>query len=462
MRKRGLSFFLCIISLLIISINNVFAKKYLNYLKDRNKQVQAKQVYPPFAVWYYEYDGKFKDVFFYPLGQCNYEKNRIYWRTFLGLFSYDIHFHKQQTYAEGKFFPFYFFKKGFGQENDYAAVWPLCGTVKTFLGKDRADWFLWPFWVKTINNQTMNYWFPWPIMNYRCGISHGFGFWPIGGHFYQKGVYDDRYMLWPLIYHRKDFDKNTIKRGFLPFYAYEKTPKIKDLSIVWPIWGHRHEYDKHYEEHRILWPLWVQAKGDDRLINRWGPFYTYSENKHRKSSKTWYLWPFIKQQNWQEKGIDFHQEQFLYFIFWHQEQKNHTNGKILGNKTHFWPIYSYWNNGQGHEQMQMLSPFEVFFQSNQMVRDLYTPFFNLFRYDKNNDVIKQSFLFNWIREERKGRDVYFHWSGVIDYKNTTEERLFSLLKGLLECRKVKGETTCRLFWIPLKNSKKTMKDSKLL
>lgn len=455
--------FVYIFCLLLISNFDVFAKRRHKISQDKKAQIRnQEQVYPPFAARYYEGMDKFRDYYFYPLGQATYEEGHIYWKTFLNLFNYDRHFYKKRPYSEGKFFPIYFFKEGFGKSNDYAAVWPLGGTVKNFWGKEQADWFLWPLWVKTTQGKTYNYWFPWPFINYRCGISHGFGLWPMGGHFYQTGVYDDRYMLWPLIYHRKDFDKNAIKRGFLPFYAYEKTPNVSDLSIIWPIWGHRFVYDKHYEEYRILWPFFVQANGDDRLINRWGPFYTYSENKARKSNKTWYLWPFIKQQNWQENDIDFHQEQFLYFIFWHQEQKNHQNGKFLGNKTHFWPIYSYWKNAQGREQLQIFSPLEVFFQNNTMIRDLYTPFFNLFHYDKNDNAVTQTFLFNWITEKRNGKDVQFCWKFLMDYKNTAEEKSFSLLNGLIEYKKMNNEKCCRLFWIKLKNSKKKAKDCKVL
>ena len=206
--------FVYIFCLLLISNFDVFAKRRHKISQDKKAQIRnQEQVYPPFAARYYEGMDKFRDYYFYPLGQATYEEGHIYWKTFLNLFNYDRHFYKKRPYSEGKFFPIYFFKEGFGKSNDYAAVWPLGGTVKNFWGKEQADWFLWPLWVKTTQGKTYNYWFPWPFINYRCGISHGFGLWPMGGHFYQTGVYDDRYMLWPLIYHRKDFDKNAIKNA---------------------------------------------------------------------------------------------------------------------------------------------------------------------------------------------------------------------------------------------------------
>lgn len=414
------------------------------------------------AIARYESPEKTSNYFLYPLGTSHNEPNHLYWTAPMGLFNYDTFYNHRKVYRQGNFFPFYFFRSGFGTSNDYAAIWPLGGTVRNFLGKEEARWFLWPLWVKTKNSGTINYWYPWPFINYRCGTSHGLAIYPLGGHFFQKNVYDERYFLWPLGYRYINFERQELKKGFLPFYAYERSPNVRDLSIIWPIWGHRKENKPAYEEHRILWPLWVKGHGDIRYVNRWAPFYTHSENKKRHYKKTWYLWPFIKEQYWHENDIHIHQEQFLYFIFWHQEQKSDKNPKFLAKKIHFWPIYSYWDNGQGHEQMQMLSPFEVFFPNNAMVRDIYTPLFALYRYDENNGVVRQDFLFRLFQEERNGNDVHLHCNFLLDYKNAESEKRFSLLNGLFEYKKISGEKTFKLFWCKLKKHSKCSKDGKVL
>ena len=410
----------------------------------------------------YKTPGKRSDYLLYPLGIAHQEHHHLYWSNLLTLFNYDVFYDDQQVYRQGNFFPFYFFRSGFGKSNDYGAVWPLGGTVKNFFGKEEANWFLWPLWVKTQNSGTINYWYPWPLINYRYGKSHGFAFYPLGGHFSQDGVYDERYFLWPLGYHYVNFERQELKKGFLPFYAYEKSPNVRDLSIIWPIWGHRKEHNPIYEEHRILWPLWVQGRGEERYVNRWAPFYTHSKNKKRCLKKTWYLWPFVKELSWKEGDMNIYQEQFLYFVFWSQEQKNCKNLNFFAKKIHFWPIYSYWEDGHGHKQMQMLSPFEVFFPTNTMVRDIYTPLFALYRYDEYNGVIQQSFWFNLFQEKREGDDVHLHCKFLLDYKNTKDEKCFSLLNGLFEYKKVFGEKTIKLFWCKLKKHSKYSRDDKVL
>lgn len=467
--KKSRQFLCCI----VIVAGHLFANKYEEqngnyfypFVEKSLKETQEVGFLRPFRAQYKPIieDKKTENYFLYPFGREYREKEHIYWSNFFGLFSYDWRFTQEKNYREGIFFPIYFFKKGYGSKDDYAAVWPLGGTVKNFLGKDQADWFLWPFWVKTYKGDQRNYWAPWPFVNVRKGDSKGFALWPLGGHFYKNNHYDERYVLWPLFYqHRYWQPEESLKTGFLPFYAYEKSKNVEDLSIIWPIWGRRWEKKPHYEEHRILWPLWVQGRGDTRLINRWAPFHTYSENKVHKSNKEWFLWPFIKQQNWIEQSVAIHQEQFLYFLFWHQEQKNAQTGEFLGNKTYFWPIYSYWNNGKGHEQIQVLSPFEVFSPTNKMIKNIYTPLFSLYRYEKNGDVICQNFLFNLFNEKQDSSGCHFKYAIFLEYKNRPQEKFFSLLKGLFEYKKIEGQKSFRILWITLKRKDKQRKDLKAL
>ncbi len=456
-----------------ISVGYVLANKsegqsknyFYPIVEKKSNNAEMVQFLRPFGAQYKPVgeEEQTENYFLYPFGRDYREKERICWSNFFGLFNYDWRFSSEKQYQEGQFLPFVFFRKGYGVESDYAAVWPLGGAVKNFLGKDRSDWFLWPLWVKTYKGEQVNYWAPWPFVTVRKGDSQGFALWPLGGHFYKENAYDERYAIWPLFYrHQYWKPEKSLKTGFLPLYAYEKTANVKDLSIIWPIWGHRWEKHPHYEEHRILWPLWVQGKGDTRLINRWAPFHTYSENKAHKSNKEWFLWPFIKQQNWIEQSVAIHQEQFLYFLFWHQEQKNAQTGEFLGNKTHFWPFYSYWNNGKGHEQVQALSPFEVFFPNNKMIREIYTPLFSLYRYEKDGNTIRQSFLFKLFYEKQDPLGQHLKYSIFLEYKNKPQEKYFSLLKGLLEYKRIKEEKSFRIFWITLKKKDRPKKDLKVL
>ncbi len=401
----------------------------------------------------YEKPNSIENNFLYPFGQDFQQPNRHYGYCFFTLCRYDSKIEHRKTYREGYFFPFYFYKRGYG-EDDYTAVWPLGGTIKNMFGKQRIDWCGWPLYVKTHKNGDVNQWFPFPILNKRGGATRGFAFYPLGGHFYNDKK-DLRYFLWPLGYDHRFYDKQHIKKGFLPFYAYEKSPKVKDLSIVWPFFGRRWEQTPNYEEHRILWPLWVQGRGEQRNVNRWAPFYTHSERTKGHYQKTWRLWPLLKEQSWLERNIDVQQQQVFYFLVWNQTQYAHHTGRFLGKKTHFWPFFSSWNNGNGRKQLQILSPLSVFFPENPLVRDIYNPLFHLFRYDKDGNVVRYGVLFNLFQEYRR-LDIHeldLHVFFLLRFTKTPKSTCFSLLKGLFEYKKMEEKTSLRLFWLPPRSPK---------
>jgi len=109
-----------------------------------------------------------------------------------------------------------------------------------------------------------------------------------------------------------------------------------------------------------------------------------------------------------------------------------------------------------------LSPFEVFFPNNKMIREIYTPLFSLYRYEKDGSKIRQSFLFKLFCEEQDPVGQHLKCSIFLEYKNRPQEKYFSLLKGLLEYKKIKEEKSFRVFWITLKKKDKQRKDLKTL
>jgi hypothetical protein len=115
------------------------------------------------------------------------------------------------------------------------------------------------------------------------------------------------------------------------------------------------------------------------------------------------MWPFYHQQEWTDAGLDQKKTQFLYFLYWDMEQRDPARpSSATAHKTHLWPLYSRWDNGAGRQQIQALSPFEVFFQHDDRVRQLWTPLFSVYRYDRRSpDEVAASYLFNCIAYRRR-------------------------------------------------------------
>jgi hypothetical protein len=162
---------------------------------------------------------------------------------------------------------------------------------------------------------------------------------------------------------------------------------------VWPFFGYTHRTEPvRYDEMRYLWPLFVQGRGDDRYIDRWGPFYTHSRIKGY--DKTWVLWPLFRRGIWDDDRLTQEKTQILYFVYWSQEQWRRGHPKDApAYKRHLWPLFSAWDNGAGRSQFQLFSPFDVFFPNNDIVRRLYTPLFAIYRSDRRGTEYSSRSLF---------------------------------------------------------------------
>jgi len=150
----------------------------------------------------------------------------------------------------------------------------------------------------------------------------------------------------------------------------------------------------------------VQGRGaDGRIINRWAPFYTHSV-RPGGDEKKWVLWPLYREANWTEAGLAQTKTQFLYFLYWDLEQRDPRRpAAASARKTHLWPLFSAWDNGAGRRQVQLLSPFEVFYPHDAQVRILWSPLFSLYRFDRRSpEAVRTSFLFNCVTYRREAAD----------------------------------------------------------
>ncbi len=350
------------------------------------------------------------------------------------------------TQPDGRFdvWPFYFSRTAADPADSYRALFPLGGTIKNRFGKDRINFVLFPLYAHTEKNGRQITHAPWPFLRFIGGEGyHGFEFWPLFGRNAHDSDYDRRFYLWPFGY------KSTtnlsepvpdVALGILPFYARDTGPGYIRETYGWPFFGYTHRTAPyHYDEKRYFWPFLVQARGDDRVVNRWAPFYTHSVIKG--FNKTWLLWPLYRNQHWQSDGVAQQKNQFLFFFYWSLKQQSLTNPAAApAHKTHLWPLFSSWDNGAGQRQVQALSPFEVFFPGNDTVRQLWPPLFALYRYDRQPDAsARHSLLWNAVTWRHSATTKEFHLGPLFSVHADPERRRLALGSGLIGLQRRTGE-----------------------
>ena len=331
--------------------------------------------------------------------------------------------------------PFYLSRQTGNPTTSYRAVFPLYGSITQRFGQDRWTWALFPLYGRFEKNGVTTTTTPWPIIKVLRGQENrGFEVWPLFGYRAKPGAYREQFYLWPLIYRTESKlweTKPDVKSGFLPFFARTSDANSRSETYLWPFFGY---YDRtaptRYHETRYFWPLLVQGRGDDRIVNRWAPFYTRSAGKGVE--KTWLLWPFWRQVVSDEGALIQTKRQLLYFLYNSTEQRSSTNPVLpAARKTHVWPLFTLWDNGAGRRQLQALNPLEVFFPHNETMRITYTPLFGLYRYDRASlDTASHSLLWNFVTLRREPSSKEFHLGPLFSAETQPRAKRYTLFSGL--------------------------------
>lgn len=345
--------------------------------------------------------------------------------------------------------PVYFSHETGDPHESYHAVFPLGGTIKHRFGKDRINFILFPLYAQVERNGAQTTYAPWPFLRLVRGEGHqGFAVWPLYGQWGREGDYAEKFILWPFIYqstaHLSEAQPDE-KFGVLPFYTRETSPGYRNENYLWPFFGYSDRTQPvKYHERRHPWPLFVQGRGDVRYVNRWAPFYTHSVVKGY--DKTWVAWPLYRHAHWEDDGIAQEKNQVLYFFYWSLTQHSTTNPAAApAHKTHLWPLLTSWNNGAGRRQLQLLSPLEVFFPTNEPVRVLYSPFFALYRYDQRAPgETRHTLLFNLLGWEKSPAKKEFHLGPLFSLQASPEGSRVALGRGLLAWQRQPGPARWKL------------------
>ncbi|MGA3008011.1 MAG: hypothetical protein ABSE59_08990 [Opitutaceae bacterium] len=347
--------------------------------------------------------------------------------------------------------PFYFSRQTGEPASSYHALFPVVGAVQDrFFGMDESSWILFPLYGRFEKNHVVTTTAPWPFLRVTQGEgNHGFGLWPLFGWRAKDGAYHEQYYLWPFLFKNERAlwsPQPEVKSGVLPFFYLEREPGSISKSYFWPFFGYTDRTAPyHYHETRYFWPALVQGRGDDRYLNRWGPFYTHSIVKGR--DKTWVLWPLWRQTCWDEAGLAQTKTTLLYFLYWSLTERSPAHPQWPpARRTSLWPLFTLWDNGAGRRQVQVPSPFEPYFPTNGSIRLVYNPLTAVYRYDRSAPgAVRQDFLFSFVTYQREPGRTEFHFGPFFKVQRAPEAARISLLGGLLGLSRHSGGTGWHLF-----------------
>lgn len=358
--------------------------------------------------------------------------------------------------AENQFtlFPLLFYKNvPDSPEQSYLGVFPLLGEIKGRLFHDRISWAAFPLYAQFEKRGHSHYALPWPFVRVMTGEeASGFAIWPLFG-IYEELRQRYRYFLWPLIYDKEQFDQAGESQmhswGVLPFFTGDDGPNFRSRSYLWPFFGFREKTgETPYHETLLFWPFLLQGRGEVDYENRWMPLYSsrLREGVHNR----WILWPLWNRRQYALADLEVRRDRLLYFLWWDMKQESpDQENDFEARKTHLWPLFSRWTDGQGTTQWQVLSPLEPLFHKNQVVRDLYSPLFAIYRFEENEETEtrRHRALFSLVTWERGPEKNHFDLGPLLRLHRKEDNREFSLGRGLFSRKTKNDKTHYRLFWL---------------
>lgn len=358
----------------------------------------------------------------WPLGTVSRRDDRYYWRflLFYGTGGAESRLAEGDDPYRFRLFPFFFAGRTIDDE-PYAAVFPIGGTIRNFLVFSKLRFVLFPLYADGETADVEMRTVLWPIYLTRHGEHiDQFRLWPIYGSRERRGKYQtDRteFALWP-IWTSTHIEGETINGdGFVlfPIYGhshYERTKRGEEES--WMVLPPLFTYGRGDDGFRKLyapWPFYRAFDRDDQHERHYWPIYGSVTNKH--SVREYALWPFFQKTVTDDtlvRRTSIHAPLPFYFHFGAEASNPSSTNTVDYCYSRVWPLFSYRRN-QGVTTTRF--PELSLWSRSEPIERNWAPLWTLFSYRaKENGAYCTDILWgfvSWGRDSEEKRHFRLFW-----------------------------------------------------
>ncbi|MEQ8764352.1 MAG: hypothetical protein RL885_10525 [Planctomycetota bacterium] len=385
------------------------------------------------------------------------------------------------------FIPFLWGGSSKNGEEDYFALFPLFGSIHSFLSYERFRFFLFPLYSDATKRQygerkhSTN--ILWPIL----GWSHGggedsfrllpfYGYTDLHDPIHDRDVYKRSYYLWPFFHlYENQLDTDDPTSGWMlwPLYGQEISERSRQYQAIWPLFGYS-EFDANpknpLDTDRWLLDLFaglvkVQRGGRKTETGDWAdeqrfrilPFYHFYHSA-QITSEGW-LWPLIWDR--QERLTESTKDSFYVVPFYYQTDKRYHQTGERESFTKLWPLFHHESLRDGSSDFGLLSLYFMrttlkdeegtFLSMLEGVDRHYGFLWTLYRERHTQEGGHHRELFlklydQYWDSERESISIplLFHY----DWSRPRETSRHSFLFGLVQVHDRRGEGSLQLFYLP--------------
>ena len=323
--------------------------------------------------------------------------------------------------------PFYF--QGTSAEgDDYLAVFPIGGTIREFLGRDKVSFVLFPLYGKSNIGDVRTTTVLWPIGSKTTGPRiERFRVWPFYGTSSLDKEYEKKFVLWPVYTSVKYTNTRNPGGGFIlvPVYGRIITERAENYWLIPPLIRYMHS-DEQWIVH-APWPFIQLADGEMYKRIVW-PLYG---KKHLGTlTKQYFFWPLIWNNKTQYALYDQHRRLIVPFFASTTDvvTKPHEQfdvGDVTARYWKLWPLMSWERSGED-SRFRTLELWPL--RNTPGIERNWAAYWTLYRRVDADGVVGHHLLWGLYRQSA-GPDG-FEWSllkGLAGYKKTGKSRSFHFL-----------------------------------
>jgi hypothetical protein len=340
---------------------------------------------------------------------------------------------------------------------NYFGVFPIGGKASDLLLFDRADFFLFPLYLRTVRGHETTTDVVWPLISSSTGEGRSrMRVFPFYGQSVQEGVSRSMFLLWPILSWSRCVKPGQEGGGFVlfPLIGRIYSPNSKSWLLFPPFF--RWTEGAKFKEANFPWPFAQTSSGRINKFYLWPLVGAKSEPGMRDG---FVMWPFVRCQEREIKGEMRGHLSILPFLQYDVRKKIVDGKKADGTETisksmKLWPLWSRRSEGRTSIlHVPALWPA----RDIEPISNTYAPIWTLFSRVDTPDSSDSELLWGLIRR-RKGptsasSSIFplVSWNRSDAAQGETQE--WSFLLGLIGYRKSGNHGNLRLLFMNVGGSR---------
>ncbi len=344
-------------------------------------------------------------------------------------------------------FPLYFQGRN-ARGQRHAALFPLGGRIRAFLGQDEIDFFLFPLWLQTRVNEVETTAVAWPFLSRTDGpgIRRRRVF-PLYGVNRHQDRYTKRFVLWPVWTQVRYTYPQTEGRAFLLFPVYGQVRRVDQRSDLFLPPFIRIDRSERLRAVTAPWPFLRVRSGEIDEITVW-PLYQTRHNPPLQSG--YFLWPIFRHFHVDRGTTSIRRRSALPFV---QTETRTTTGEtesavedseVTGRRIRLWPLADY----RRQEDRSRLRILALWPTAAEAVDRNWAPLWTLAERQTDGASRDTEILWGLFRRRERSEGVrYTSIFPLIEWEQSEDgTRRWSLLKGLIGSRRGPTSRSMRLLY----------------